>query len=293
MPFIRRARWACLSLAVSLLCACQSSKSDEQATSAAEKAVAADPPLSQAEALARQFGPIIRGAWVKADYLEAVQRTKSPLRAAGLTGPVSEMLINPARRTADSLVTELGLGNHEGGNMTIYFRPGSQSTALPTNYAHYEAPGSVTELSYRIGNQDTALVLTSYSQGRKVVARAVYRRVRGASLTDLTALNLAVRQLLFAGSYSGTDSLRRPVSMEFEGNGGVKGLKGFHNYDVGTDFGGGADLDFISLDAGTKHQREMAYRFSNDTLRLYAARWAEAEVPTLVRGRLLFQLRRR
>ncbi|MBD2724085.1 hypothetical protein [Hymenobacter armeniacus] len=265
---------------------CQSTKTDEHATSnASEKAVSAT-------SLAQQVLPLIGGAWVKADYLQAVQQTKSPRKAFDLAGPVSEILISPARLTGDSLVASLGLGNHEGSDMTVYFRPGRHAKALTTNFVDYEVPGSFAELSYQAGAADTALALTTYAPSRKVLARTTYRRVSGASLTDLAALNRAVRQLLFTGRYVGTDSLGRSARLEFGADGSLKGLKGFRTYDVNTDFMG-VDLDHLVLDSDTKHRREMSYRHSGDTLRLYAARWAEAEVPTLVRGRLLFTLVRR
>ncbi|MBF9142188.1 hypothetical protein [Hymenobacter properus] len=206
---------------------------------------------------------------------------------------MSEILINPARLSGDSLEASLGLGNHEGSSMTVYFRPGLHANALPTNYHDYDAPGSFAELSYPIAARDTALVLTTYNKSRRVLAQSSYQRIPGASLTELVSLNRAVRHLLFSGRYVGTDSLGRAARLEFNDNGQVKGLKGFRSYDVNTDFIGGVDLDHLVLDADTKHRREMAYRHSHDTLRLYAARWAEGDVPTLVRGRLLFTLVRR
>ncbi|MFD2721673.1 hypothetical protein ACFST9_23355 [Hymenobacter monticola] len=285
-----RLRFACgtsLLLAATCWAGCQSSKTEEHATSnAAEKAMPAN-------TLAQQMLPLLRGAWVKADYLKEVQLSKSPRKAFDLAGPVSEMLINPARLSGDSLVASLGLGNHEGSSMTVYFRPGLHANALPTNYRDYDAPGSFAELSYRTTVRDTALVLTTYNKSRRVLAQTSYQRIPGASLTDLVSLNRAVRHLLFTGRYVGTDSLGRSTRLEFNDNGRVKGLKGFRTYDVTTDFIGGVDLDNLVLDLDSEHRREMSYGHSHDTLRLYAARWVEEEVPTLVQGRLLFTLVRR
>ncbi|MFC7667971.1 hypothetical protein ACFQT0_11680 [Hymenobacter humi] len=220
-------------------------------------------------------------------------------------GEVSEIHINPAARTGDSLVTELGLGNHEGGNMTLYFRAGQQANALPTSFRNYDSPGSFAELSYRVGGRDTTLQLTTFSQERKVLSRASYQRVAGARPGTLGALNRAVNKLLFAGSYTGVDSLGRPVRMQFEADGRLKGLKGFKSYSVNTDFSGGpgADIDHLVLDPQTPHRKLMGYHHRADTLRLYAAKLVEPRLvagsqddytlPELVRGRLLFTLVRR
>jgi hypothetical protein len=283
--------------------ACQTGKSDEQAvTSALENPVAEKSPAAvQAEALAAQFGPILRGGWVNADYLAAVRRTKSPLQAFELARPVSEVHFNPRRRTGDSLRTMMGLGNHEGAPLTVYFRPGLGLTALPTSYRDYETPASFSQLGYQISARDTTLQLTTYSKARKVLARTTLQRVPGASLTELDAAQRAVNQLLLAGSYLGTDSLGRLARLQFTADGRVKGLKGFQKYDVAIDFGGGPgnDIDHIKLDVYTRHSRPMAYRHSGDTLHLYAATLllpgpaTDLEVETLVRGRRLFTLVRR
>jgi len=284
----------CLLPFLAVALGCQSTKSEETASSAAEAPVAASSPaLVQAEVLAKRFGPIIQGAWVNADYLAAVQKSRSPLQAADAVGAVSEIHINPAGRSADSLVLGAGFGNHEGGSITVYFRPGQQSTALPTNYRDYDAPGSFAELSYQLGSGDTNLLLTTYGKNRQVLARTAYRRVSGASPNELNALNLAVRRLL-AARYAGADSLGRPAQLEFMAGGQVKGLKGFRQYDVATDFAGGpVETDYLLLDNETRHRREMAFRQTADSLLLYSVRTQTGDVPTLVRGRPLFRLVKR
>jgi hypothetical protein len=301
------ALWVGLLISLPLCNACQSSKSEEQAAaSAAEQPVAArSPALAQAEALAQRFGPIMAGAWVNAEYLAMVQRTRSPRQAYESTGSISEIHLNPSERVADSLVVGVGFGNHEGGSITLYLRPGQHPAALPTSYRHYDQPGSFSELSYHLG-PDTTLLLTIYSKTRKVLERASYQRIsRRAQSDGATALTYAVNHLLFAGSYAGTDSLGRPVRMQFTADGQVKGLKGFRHYAATTDFGGGPgnDIDCIELDPRTKHGRPMGYQHRGDTLRLYGATLVgeqrvpgttdEYTLPVLTRGRLLFTLLRR
>ncbi|SFQ73051.1 hypothetical protein [Hymenobacter arizonensis] len=323
MKRLRLFRWVGLCLILALGNACQSSKSEEKATSSVTEERAnlptaappvgtppvamAPPPASPAQlrTLAQSFDPIIRGAWVTTGYLEAVQKSKSPLKAADAVGAVSEIHINPAARAGDSLVLTVGFGNHEGGNTTLYYRPGQQPNSLATRYRDYDSPGSYAELSYRLGPRDTTLLLTTYSRSRRALNRTAYRRVAGAQVGTLGALNRAVNQRLFVGSYTGVDSLGKPAAMQFAANGRLKGLKGFRTYTVNTDFSGGPgnDIDHLVLDPQTKHTRLMGYSHRADTLRLYAADTVEPQLvagtedeytlPVLVRGRLLFTLVRR
>ncbi|GAA4369607.1 hypothetical protein GCM10023185_43410 [Hymenobacter saemangeumensis] len=202
--------WSCLLL---MATGCQSTKSEETANSAAEAPVAAaSPALAQAEALARRFGPVLRGAWVNAGYLQAVQQTRSPLQAAGLVGAVSELHLNPAARTGDSLVFNAGFANHEGATLTLYFRPGRQVAALPTSYRSYELPGSFTELSYEATARDTTLHLTTYAKNRQAREQLSFKRTSSVPGSQLQALSYAVQRLLFAGRYTGADSLAVPPS---------------------------------------------------------------------------------
>lgn len=298
------AYWASLLLALPLWFACQSTTLEEKTTTTVvEIPVAAKAlTITQSETLAQHFGPIIRGAWVNANYLAVVTKTKSPIVAFDSSGYVSEILINPAIKSGDSLLSGVGYGNHEGGDITIYFRAGEKPNALPTNQRDYESPGSFTELSYQLSSQDTTLLLTTYNKSRKVVRQAKYQRIPGAGLSQLEVLNYAVNKLLFVGNYTGVDSIGRPVRIQFTANGRINGLKGAKKYNINTDFGAGPgnDIDHLTLDINSKQSRLLSYSHNADTLRLYSASVIETKLKPgtddelidekMTKGRLLFTL---
>lgn len=189
------------------------------------------------------------------------------------TGYISEITINPSAVNGDSLVAGVGYGNHEGGEVTIYFRRSKQGNTLLTNHREYDSPGSYAELGYHISAADTTITLTTYSKQRHVIAQAAYRRIRNGRLDQLDNLNLAVKQLLVSGNYTGVDSLQHPAHVQFSPDGKISGWPGFKTYDVNTDFGAGPgnDIDHLILSDESKRRCLVHFCFHADTLRLYAA----------------------
>lgn len=291
MPSVRFLVPVSLLLTSPLWVACQESVSTERAAQPPNSAAAQD---TSAAALAQRFSPLLRGAWVNAEYLAHVRQTHSPRAASDYTGEISELNISLAKQSGDSLVAGLGLGNHEGGDLAIYFRPGTQPNSLPTSWHDYKTPSNFTEISYQLRPRDTTLVLTTYDRNRKVVHRASYERVPGVAADDLVALNRAVNTLLFAGRYAGQDSVGRPVQVQFSSDGRVQGLPGTFRYDTSTDFVGGPgnDIDNVSFSNAAQASRTIHFTRSADTLRLYSTTLLEPadDAPTLTRGRLLYTL---
>ena len=303
MPFFRY-RQQILIVSVLFLGSCQS-KQDEGRTEKKSQEVAVTPLAAPIETLARRFSPIIRGAWVSANYLAVLEETNSPIAAFDSAGYVSEIHVSPVVPSGDSLVSGVSYGNHEGGDISIYFRPGQRPNSLLTNQREYDHPGSFGEISYQLGSRDTTLTLTTYSRNNKVLRSASYRRIHGTRLDELDALNYAVNKLLFAGSYAGIDSVKRPVAVRFTADGRIIGLNGVMKYRVNTDFGSGPgnDIDHLSTQVNGKHRRLMSYRRSGDTLRLYAASVVKTKSKpgtddetideTMTQGKQLFRLIRR
>ena len=273
---------------------------------------AASSPAS-AESLAHQFGPILRGAWVRADYLAVLKRTKSPLLAASLLvestkelGQISELDIDPAQRAGDSLKTLLLLNNHEGDELTLYFRRGRQAASLATATNPYSAPpGSFTELSYCVSAQDTTLLLTRYRKNGAVGAQVAFERVRGVRIGERAAVQYRVNQLLFEGQYAGADAVNKPLRVQFTADGRVTGLPHATTYAVLDDFAGGDypidGTDYLVLDPSSEPQQVLVYQHRADTLRLYTITTSTKTrprprdylgdlPPLMVRGKLRFTL---
>ncbi|RTQ50055.1 hypothetical protein EJV47_10455 [Hymenobacter gummosus] len=287
--------------ALSLLGACQAGQPDTERNPTTQ-AIAADSTAVGADAIGsintQQLLPQLAGHWVQQSYLDAVVRTKSPYRVQDSISHIAELLILPGKLTADSLLVGLSLGNHEGGEAALYLRPARHPQALPLHHPDYEQPSNYYELSYAMLGRDSLLRLNLRNRGGKLMSSVAYRRARMpllAQADDLSAgLQYEVNRLLMAGRYTGRDSVGRAVSARFTPDGKVSGLAGFKTYYVGTDFGAGPEnnLDDLTFNSYTKQQRSFTYRFSGDTLRLFALR-SDSNHIDLAPARLHYTLVRR
>ncbi|GAB2966277.1 hypothetical protein GCM10027048_40650 [Hymenobacter coalescens] len=291
------------------LAACQTGQPDSERNPTTEAAADADttatavapaPAVAPAR-LARQVSPLISGVWVKAAYLDALTRTRSPqavAEAPAATG-ITAFAIDLSKPRADSVAFDAILNNHEGGLLQVYLRPGRQPQSLPVSYVDYEDEGSSFELSYGRQGTDTLLQLRKYDRRNRLRESVSYRRVRfrPTNLQDEPALNqglaYAVRQVMLAGRYTGTDSVGRAVQAQFLPDGHVSGLGSFRTYTVNIDFiGPENNLNMLFFDQYTARQRTLAYRITRDTLQLFAVR-PDAEHINLSPGRRHYTLVRR
>lgn len=298
-------------LALVALCtvtACQTGQPDSERNPTTEAAAdtdttaaaAAPTPAVAPARLARQLSPLVSGVWVKASYLDALSRTHSPLAVS--TTPAAQDITTFAldlrRAQADSVPFDAVLGNHEGGALQVYLRAGRQAQSLPVSYVDYNDEGSSYELRYGRQNADTVLVLDKYNRQNHRRESVTYRRVLvRVSRDGVEAMNQglkrAVNQALLAGQYSGTDSVGQRVQVQLTPDGRVTGLAPFRSYEVNIDFvGPQSNLDKVFFNIYTPQQRTLAFRFSHDTLRLYAAK-PDAEQIELHPGRLHYTLVRR
>ncbi|WP_345221528.1 hypothetical protein [Hymenobacter koreensis] len=276
------------ALLVLLTLGCQRSQPDTE--NASPQAVT-DPATTPA-AMAQRLSPLLRGVWVRTDYVEAVQRTRSPLAAAGRLRGVVALSINPARRRGDSLLVEANLNNHEADQLTAYFRPGRTAMSLPTNRVDYERSGGFYELTVSVNGPDTTLLWQRYTKSERPLETLAFQRVRGLTTAPGAsgeAVQRVVNAQLLAGAYAATDSTGRRSQVRLLPNGTVQGLPGIRSYRVATDFVVtlANDRDNMVLNAGTKRPQLCTYGFRGDTLRIYAARIVE---PELRQGALRYTL---
>ncbi|MFD1466622.1 hypothetical protein ACFQ48_00180 [Hymenobacter caeli] len=184
------------------------------------------------------------------------------------------MRIEPAA-AADSTHADVAFNLHEGGEMTVLFRPGTSATSLPAHTSLGEDATSY-ELAYQISATDTVLYFVKRDQQhQREIGRFAYRRVaRGKTdknpveqLGDEASHTL--NRLLVAGAYVGTDSLGKQLRVQFLPDGQVRGLP-FRMYHVLEDFIGPAIGDEILFNMYKKGGEGFAVDFGRDTLRLYS-----------------------
>lgn len=228
--------------------------------------------------IAKQVLPIINGFWVQATYLDAIARSQSPFQAQNTLKEVTEMQINSTALRQDSMEVGLNLGNHEGGQFSIYFRPARNPQSLPISHRNYEHPENYYELGYTVRQTDTVLHLNEYTARHQLASSVAYRRVRlpkklaAQEAGTNTGLQYEVNRILMSGRYAGYDSSGAAVQVQFMPDGSVAGMPQFKQYYVGTDFAAGPEnnLDQLVFDLYTSQQRNFTYRFHKDTLRIYA-----------------------
>lgn len=249
---------------------------------------------------AQRFSPLLSGYWVSADYLDDVARTRSPAKAlAHLVAAPASLSIAPFATQHDSVQIGASYGMHEGGSLTLLLQADERATALPIKPDYGDAVGTFREISYRLADGDTLLLITSRNRKTsRLLHQLIYRRTGKAVIsTDLeTAVYRGVNKLLLARQYRGTDSLGQRVRVQFLLDGTVHGLP-FKKYFIQTDFTGPNPGDEVVFDVYTKQQQELAASFGRDTLKLYTVRSdigiAPGETDTTqfyIRGRLRYKL---
>ncbi|TGE10416.1 hypothetical protein [Hymenobacter fodinae] len=278
--------------AILLLAACQ--RPQPEAADPTRSGEATEPTSVSAAAaptLAR-VAPILRGVWVKADYLADVARTKSPLKSARKLTDLVAFSVEPGRANGDSLLVDANYNNHEAATFQVVLRPGLQPTSLPTTWSDYAQLTNFYELAYRLSPTDTVLVLNKYNQQKRLLQSVSYSRIPGVPPSNSApsdGLQYFVNRQLLAGTYTALDAKGNKKEVRFTPTGQVEGLDNFRQYYVATDFVVTVEnnLDNLIFDIGTKRQQDYVYTISHDTVRLYNARVAE---PDLLRGPLQYTL---
>jgi hypothetical protein len=281
-------------LAASLLslAACQRGQPDTERDPTAESSGPASP-----QALAAQFGPVMRGVWVRTDYLAALVSTQSPYRAAAQATDIVALGINMQPPLGRSVRVGAILNNHEGYDLNLRLEPGLTPTALPTSHVNSDQaePGTY-ELGYHLSPADTTLQLQRYNKRQKLQQAVDYQRVSrqyaGEDAQVGEALLTTVRRLLFAGRYAATDSTGRRSTAELTADGQMRGLGPLRRYEPNIDFVVtlANDRDNMMVSTVNKRFLHLTYQLRQDTLRLYRARVVERPEPQLLQEQLLYTL---
>jgi hypothetical protein len=248
-----------LPLILSILLSCKSKTGDsDQDTTAAGR-------LDQSQDLLHQFKPLINGVWVKKDYIKKVKKSKSPLEAVEKGTGVTVMYIDTAQLKGDSIIVPVVLNNHEGTNTALRFQPGKNTTTIELGD---------DELSYKIKNGDTTLIIYSYNAQTKETKTAQYIKAMQHKPAGGPAegMNFMINQAILSGDYEGTDASGKKVLAKFYDNGKVTGLPGgFTTYFVQNDHIADPQHshDEIIFNLNGKDQKAYSFIINKRTLSLY------------------------
>lgn len=252
-------RIICPLLILSIFLSCKSKTADtDQDTTGTGK------PLDQSQALLHQFKPLINGVWVKKDYIKKVKKSKSPLEAVDNGTGVTIMYIDTTQLKGDSITVPVVLNNHEGTNVSLNFQPGKNTTTVEFGD---------DELSYKLKNGDTTLIIYHYNPQTKETATAQYIKIMpNKPAGGLAAgMNIAINKAILSGKYEGTDAAGKNIRAVFTDDGKVSGLPGLTTYYVQNDMIADPDHshDEIIFNLNNKGQKAYSFIINKKTLNLY------------------------
>jgi hypothetical protein len=215
-------------------------------------------------ALIDKFKPILQGVWVKADYLEKIKKTKSPLASDNLAQGMTVSYINTDSIKMDSLIVPDGADNHDGSYWTLYFRKGKKKNSLLIGGG---------ELTYTINQKDTSLSIIQFNEEKKQLVTIKYiRTYKVAPGNDFAnGIDYYINKILIAGKYNLYDDTGLISKMEFKEDGKVSGFSNFKTYNINIDMHSDtqASLDEIFFQGENKLYGSFAFKFNADTLNLY------------------------
>lgn len=228
---------------------------------------------TQASSLKQKFIPILNGVWVLADYIAAIEHTKSPSRAADKLQGVVTMIIDAGIKS-DSVEVGVSWNNHEGTNFTTYFIAGQNLNSLKTNLVDYDEKSNYYDLGYETISNETFLVLYHYNKANKLIDKKKFIKVAEKEQDSDASwgLQYIVNEKLFSGNYLLIDSTNTSTKITFKNNGSLTGHSDFKTYYVLTDFMGGPKtiLDGIVFNIYEKNSKWFAFIIENDTTYLYS-----------------------
>ncbi|TSD63480.1 hypothetical protein FFF34_017980 [Inquilinus sp. KBS0705] len=265
-----------LLIIAGLFASCGGNESDQDAAN--------NKPLDQSQALISQFKPIVSGVWVKKNYIKKLIKSKSPLAAADRATGLTTMLIDTAKLKGDSIIVAAGWNNHEGSNLTLRFQPGKNTTTIELGD---------DELSYKIKNGDTTLVVYHYDEKTKETSTTNYIKALNTQPANNLGYGMSymINKGIISGIYQATDNTGKKFNAVFYDNGKVSGFPDFNTYYVENDLGNGpmSNLDELIFELNGKNQKSYAFIINKRKLDLYTTK-ANADSSELLLDKVAFKL---
>ncbi len=279
----------CIALTVSfLLFSCKSKNSSSVIDSLKSN------PSGEVSGLVGEFKPILQGEWVKSDYINSIDSTRSPYRSRKHLKGVVDISIDMRQATKDSVIAGISLNNHEGSQFTILFKQGRTPTSLKTTLPDYDVTTNFYELGYYIKNADTSLVLYHISKNKAIIDSVSYTRVLPSPPSGDNAgsgIDYYVNKKLFTGTYTTLSADDHKSYVEFDNEGNVYNFFNYKTYYANADFVAGPanNIDQLDFDVNTKKQKEYTYQLIGDTLTLYEINY-DADSLVQSRGKFRYKL---
>lgn len=243
-------------------------------------------PRQSVNELVQKFKPFLHGVWVQADYLDDIEKTKSPVKSGEKLTFITEIIIDTSGISSDSLLAGMALGNHEASDLILYFKQGKTTTSLITNISGFENESDSYDLGYEISDNDTVLIIYHYDKNQKLLDKIKYIKSDEVAQSNNfeDGFQYMVNKKLMAGSYKVIDTAGIERSVKMSNDGAISGLPGFKTYYVITDFVASPEnsTDQICFDIQTDRQICYAFEIRKDTIDIFNI--PAGEMDTLTKG---------
>jgi hypothetical protein len=227
-----------------------------------------------------RFHEFIDGVWVSTAYIESLKKSASPYNSKKYLEGIASLTISTKAMIAegDSTVIGVSLNNHEGGEITLYYKPGQKINSIRTNYTDSEnTAANFYELGYNINSGDTSLIIYHYSKEKRLIDSARYSRVTKTLTNDDMGegIQFITNKILITGTYlMKDDSTKNTRSVRFTNNSKVKGFDNYSTCYINTDFVAGPAPKFDTIDFSierntTDQPLSYAFRVKGDTIKLF------------------------
>ena len=269
----------CILFIISALASCKS-KTKQSEKDASSKILTSN--LSKD--LIKKFKPMIQGVWVKADYVNKVSKTKSPLAASDQATGITIMYINTDNTNGDSIIVPVGSYNHDGSTLTLKFIPRENKSSIALGDG---------ELTYSVGHRDTILTFANFDQEKKQFIKTQYIRTFKRQPNDDLAdgIDYYINKILVAGNYTLTDSTGTKFKVNLSEDGKVSGFLNCKTYMINIDLNSDVNdnLDGIYFKSADKENKNFSFKINADTLSLYET-YENADSTELLLGKLKYKL---
>ncbi len=215
----------------------------------------------------------LQGHWVRNDYLSLLEVTKSPLLARTGAEGVASMFFDASSLAADSLAVVMNFNNHEGGKLYLFLNKTIENQNSYILDASLADGGGTNPYGIQLEyGKDTTLLLIEYDAAKKPNAVFRYSCVSHNKNLPVDAVQYAVNQRLFEGTYRIEDTKQ---TVTFSKDGKVSNWTNYTQYAANTDFVVGDDnntvdlLSFYRKEADFSGATDFSFTIHGDTLRLY------------------------
>lgn len=223
---------------------------------------------NQNDSLQQSFVPIINGVWVLKDYINDIEKTKSPLKSADKLQGIVTLIID-GETQKDSIEVGISWNNHEGNSFIAYFKLGNNKSSLKTNIPDYENTTNYYELGYELEKNDTILNIYHYNKTNKLLDKKQFIKVAKKQTDNDVGwgIQLIVNKKILNGDYSIIDSTNSVKIATFKNDGTIIGFNNFKNFYILTDYMGGPETNNDGICFNSN--KCFAFETKGDTIYLY------------------------